>query len=55
MSKDLVSVGEMLVLREEFWQCASKESLPASSRLRADALVRALDELIERRRLEGQL
>jgi hypothetical protein len=48
-----VSVGEMLILREEFRRACGSETLASSGRKRAEVLVRVIDELIQRRENEA--
>lgn len=48
-----VDIGQILILREEFRKVASNRQQPGGAVVRAQILIRLLDELIERREKEA--
>lgn len=48
-----VRVGDMLALREEFDRARNDQAITSGMRRRADIIVRAFDELLDRREKEA--
>lgn len=48
-----ITVGQMLVMRDELQTVAKSDRHPVGDRLRSSKLVQVLDELIERRRKDA--